>query len=203
MKIFQSIASIILFLCMLSFISCGNEPPVISSVMYNILIYQSGSLNIPNDSMFLSVYCILDDPNGLDDITQVKITHTETEYSWIIPKDTILNSKVVWNDKSYYGYSFLEFDNSRSILTGEYIIEATDSVGNTADQTFFVEIEGQVPNETYKIPEINYKLNYSAKNREIKITGDKYNSCEIKLLNNTKAFNGGREIYFWKRHHIG
>ena len=80
---------------MLSFISCGNEPPVISSVMYNILIYQSGSLNIPNDSMFLSVYCILDDPNGLDDITQVKITHTETEYSWIIPKDTILNSKVV------------------------------------------------------------------------------------------------------------
>ena len=194
---FKTFLLIIIFFCMLSIISCGNQPPTISSVIYNILIYQAGSLNIPNNSIFLSVYCILDDPDGLDDITQVKITHIESDYSWIIPKETILNSNVTWDDKKYRGFSFLEFDNAQSILTGEYIIEATDSVGNTAEQTFFVEIEGQVPNEIYKIPEINYKLNYSAKNREIKITGDKYNSCEIKLLNNTKAFNGSRKKFIY------
>ena len=180
---------------MMTLLSCGNEPPVVSNLTYNILIYQAGSLNIPNDSIFLSVYCILDDPNGLDDITQVKITHTETEYSWIIPKDTIMHSNAVWNDKKYYGFSFLEFDNARSILTGEYSIEATDSVGNVTTQTFFVDVEGLASNEPYNIPPINYKVNFSNKNREIKISGDKYSSCEIKLLNNAKAYNGGRKKF--------
>jgi hypothetical protein len=195
MKKFHFLMLISLIFMMFTLTGCGNEAPVLSNLMYNILIYQAGSLNIPNDSIFLSVYCILDDPNGLDDITQVKITHIETEYSWIIPKETIIHSNVFWNDKKYYGFSFLEFDNAKSILTGEYSIEATDSVGNITTQTFFVEVEGLASNEPYRIPEIDYKVNYSSKNHEMKISGGKYSSCELKLLNNAKAFNGGRKKF--------
>ena len=89
----------------------------------------------------------------------------------------------------------MEYDNASSILTGEYLIEVTDSVGNITESTLFVEIEGIISAEAYKIPEINYKIVPVNKNREIKITGDKYSSCEIRFLNKPKMFDGGRKKF--------
>jgi len=174
--------------------SCGNEAPVISSIKYQILIYENGSLNIGKNSIFLSVYFVLDDPNGLDDIVDVKITNSESDYSWIIPKDTLLKSSPVWDEKKYVGFSFLDYNNADSILTGDYIIEATDSVGNIADGTFFVEIAGLSSNEPYKAPQIKYHIG-KVKSNEFKIIGDKYSSLEMKLLNYPKAYNGGRKKF--------
>lgn len=186
---------IIFILILFLVISCGNEPPVISSSMYQILIYQKDSLNIPRDSIFLSIYFILEDDNGIDDIVDVRIIHTKTDYTWIIPVESLRKSTVIWEEKQFIGCPFLEYDNASSILTGEYLIEVTDSVGNITESTLFVEIEGIISAEAYKIPEINYKIVPVNKNREIKITGDKYSSCEIRFLNKPKMFDGGRKKF--------
>ena len=184
---------IILFiLLIISLIGCGNEPPVILSVKHNILIYQSKSFNNPEDMIFLSVYFILDDDNGFEDIREVKIIHSATEYSWVLPVE-ILKSSTIWEEKKYTGYPFLEFDNAKSVLTGEYLIEAVDSVGNAAETFFFVEVEGLISSEPFKLPAINYNIEAVNKNREIKILGDRYASCEIKFPDDPKFFDGGRK----------
>ena len=188
---FYILFTIILFLL----IDCGNEPPVIISSMYQILIYQKDSLNIPKDSIFLSIYFILEDDNGIDDILDVRIIHTNTDYTWNIPVELLKKSTVIWEDKQFIGYPFLEYQNATSILTGEYLIEVTDSVGNITESTLFVDIEGIISSESYAIPEINYKIVQTNKNKEIKIIGDKYSSCEIKFLNKPKMFDGGRKKF--------
>lgn len=176
-------------------VSCGNEPPVILSSMYRILIYQKDSLSIPDDAIFLSIYFIIEDDNGIDDITSVKIINLDTEYSWKIPVDILKNSTVIWDEKKYIGYPFLEYNNAKSILTGEYLIEVTDSVGNIAESNLFVEIEGLTSSYPYEIPEIKYNVVATNKNKELKITGDKYYSCEIKFINKPKMFEGGRKKF--------
>jgi len=186
----------ILFIIILfNIICCGNEPPIIISSLYKILIYQKDSLNIPNDSIFLSIFFIIEDDNGIDDIVNVRIIHTDTEFSWNIPVDLLKKSTVIWEEKQYVGNSFLEYNNAASILTGEYLIEVTDSVGNITESALFVEIEGIISSQAYEVPEINYKINLTNRKKEIKITGDKYSSCEIKFLNKTKLFDGGRKKF--------
>lgn len=192
----KKILFIIFFIIILFLVaSCGNEPPAILSSMYRILIYQKDGLNIPDDSIFLSVYFIVEDDNGIDDILNVRIINLNTEYSWKIPVDIIKNSTVIWNEKKYVGYSFLEYNNAKSILTGEYLIEVTDSVGNIAESSFFVEVEGLISSYPYELPEIKYNVNAANKNKELKISGDKYSSCEIKIINKPKMFDGGRKKF--------
>jgi hypothetical protein len=175
-------------------IACGNEAPVLSSINHKVLIYENGGLNMNSNAVFLSVYFILDDPNGLEDIVEVKITNTETDYSWRIPKDILLKSIVTWEDRKFVGYSFLEYENASAILTGEYLVEAIDSVGNIAEGTFFVEMEGTPSNSVYKLSGVNYKVS-RIKTNELKISGDRFESTEIKILTDTKAFGGGRKIF--------
>lgn len=185
----------ILFIIMLIIlICCGNEAPIINFPIYNILVYENGSLNMPNDGIFLSIYFILQDDNGIEDINNIKIIHMETEYTWKIPL-SILKSPVVWQEKTYYGFPFLEFENGKSILTGEYLISVEDNGGNYAETVIFVEIEGLISSKPFEMPEINYKIVSENKNKEIKISGEKYNSCEIKYLNDPSFFNGGRRKY--------
>jgi hypothetical protein len=183
----------VIFLIIL--VSCGNEPPAVNFPLYNIVIYQNGSLNVPNDGIFLSVHFLLQAENGVEDIDLIRIIHQESEYSWILPKDIVLAQPVIWQDKTYYGYSFLEFNGARSILTGEYKIEVTDRAGNIAEAVFFVEVEGIIATEPFDIPEIKYQISADNKNKEIRITEGDYSSCEIKILNQPALFNSGRKKF--------
>lgn len=148
---------------------------------------------MPNDSIFISVYFVLED--SLDNIEEIKIIHTESEYEWKIPKEIVQKSNVVWGEKKFAGYSFLEFDNAKSILTGQYQIEVSDSAGNVAENNFFVEVEGVPSSTIYRMPEINYRITPLNKNREIRIDGGSYSSCEIKFLNDPKMFENTRKKF--------
>lgn len=182
------IVSLILF-----FLACGNEPPVISFPSYNVLIYQKGALGINKDSIYLSVFFIVEDENGTEDITKVRVTHIESELTWDIPME-LLNEKYIWNEKNYTGYPYLEYKNGDSILTGDYLIEIQDTAGNLTETTFVVEVDGVMLNKEYRFPEIKYKIESSEK-KEIKILNDRYNSCDIKNLTDNSYFNGGRKKF--------
>ncbi|MBN2546035.1 MAG: hypothetical protein JXB50_09580, partial [Spirochaetes bacterium] len=105
-----------------------------------------------------------------------------------------LNDKYIWNEKSYTGYPFLEYNNGKSILTGDYIIEIQDTAGNLSQTTFVVEVDGIMLNKPYNFPEIKYKLE-SSDRKELKILNDRYNSCDIKILTDNSFFNGGRKKF--------
>lgn len=144
------------------------------------------------DSLFLSIYFILHDDNGEEDILNVKITHIDSEYSWIIDPGQL--SKVVWGDNSYLGFSYLEYNNADSVLLGDYLITVEDKAGNITDQVVTVEVEDYNGPE-YLVYNIDYVINVNDDSDEITISGDSYSSCEIKLLNEPQLFNNSRKKY--------
>nr|HPO50109.1 hypothetical protein [Spirochaetota bacterium] len=122
------IKRIVVIFIIFAFFSCGNEAPTISFPMYHILVYENGALQSPNENIFLSLYFLISDDNGIDDIKSVKLTHIDTEYSWSLTKDEL--KSVDWENKTYHGYSFFEYDNAKSVLLGDYNIEIEDGGGN-------------------------------------------------------------------------
>jgi len=175
-------------------ISCGNEPPSISFPTYNILIYQAGCFeNILNDYIYLSIYFILNDENGFEDIKEVKITHIDTEYSWIIKAENL--SKVEWNDKTLSGFSFIEIGNAKKVLLGDYHIEVLDKSDNLSDAMMTVDPEGYETAKELELPEIKYQLSLSKDMKQLTVENDTYSSCEIKFVDNPAFFNGGRKKF--------
>jgi hypothetical protein len=104
-------------------------------------------------------------------------------------------NNVDWGDKNYMGYSFFEYDSAKSILIGDYKIEVTDKAGNIAENFFQVEIPNADIREPYKVPEIKYQIKGENSGKEIKITGDHYNSCDIKVLSNPELWSGSRKKF--------
>lgn len=121
MKRYIPLQCILIILLLLILISCGNEPPIITFPNYSILTYEGGSLNNPTDIMFLSIYFVLQDDNGIEDVNRIRVIHTDSEFSWELPLE-VLQRTAIWQEKNYVGYPYLEYDNGKSILTGEYVI---------------------------------------------------------------------------------
>ena len=184
----------ILFLYILVILfSCGNEPPNISFPVYNILIYQAKSFNNPTNNIFLSLYFVLYDDDGFNDITVIRITHLKSEYSWTINPNEL--TKYDFDNKTYYGYSFLEYDNGKSVLLGDYSIEVEDEAGNVINTGVDVEIEGVDNDIPYEIPEINYTVTSADKGRELKIGNGNYWSVEVKAINRSDLYGGNRKKF--------
>lgn len=182
-----------LFLFILFFsISCANEPPIVSTPIYKVLVYQKGSLGMPMDSIFLSVFFDLEDENGLTDITEINVIHIESELKWEIPLNQL--EEYVWNEKKYYGYSFLEYENAQKILSGEYVIEVLDTAGNTSSTSFTVQFDGLPLNQSIAIKEINYKVDLVNHN-ELKITNGIYYAVDVKSLTERGIFHRSRKKF--------
>ncbi len=186
------VKNLFIFLVLIIIFSCGNEYPVVEFPIYNILIYQEGALSVHNDSMFLSLYFILFDDDGNDDIVGVKITHIKTQYSWTIPYSEL--ETYDYDNKTYYGSSFLEYNGAKSILLGEYVIEVTDRSGALTAITFVVEVDNK--DDIYELPPIDYSISFNKNNNEFKLRGDEYNSAEIRFINDPNIFDGGRKKFF-------
>jgi len=181
------------FFIILSIISCGNEPPNLSFPTYNILIYQSGAFSVPNDSIYLSMYFVINDDDGFEDITKIKITHVKSENAWDFGRDKL--STYQWENKNFYGIPFLEYNGGKSILLGDYKIEVEDSSGNLSELFVNVEIEGNNSDIAFNVPEIKYKIEVDKKNKELKIKNDTYSSAEIKIMNRQDLYNFGRKKF--------
>ncbi|HOV15794.1 MAG TPA: hypothetical protein PK771_16005, partial [Spirochaetota bacterium] len=74
------IRKVVLFFILMMILSCGNEAPTISFPMYHVLIYENGALQMPADSIFLSLFFVISDDDGINDIKSIKLTHIDTEY---------------------------------------------------------------------------------------------------------------------------
>ncbi len=185
--------TLLLLLVIFTF-SCGNDPPLISYPVYNILIYQEGAFNSPSNNIFLSLYFQIYDENGKEDISELKITHLDTEYSWIIKAENL--NTVYWNEKELMGYSFLEYENGKTVLLGKYLIEVTDKADNVNSLLIDIKYPENPSLQKFEIPEIKYEIETIEKGKEFKIKGDKYSSVEIKFLNNPEFFNNSRKKFF-------
>ncbi|HOJ65297.1 MAG TPA: hypothetical protein PLE45_12845 [Spirochaetota bacterium] len=149
---------------------------------------------MPTNTIFLSLYFQLYDENGKEDISEIRITHLETEYSWIIKSENL--NTVFWNDKELTGYSFLEYQEGKSVLLGKYLVEAKDRADNVSSMLIEIENPENPQAKKIELPEIKYEIETVENGKEFKIKGDNYYSIELKLLNNPELFNNSRKKFF-------
>ena len=179
-------------------ISCGPDPPYITSAYYSVLIYQQNSVqNMLSDNVYLSVFCVIAGDTEDHNLREMKITHLDTEYSWTIEEKnlTIYN----YHDTVYTGFPFIEYEDGKSLLPGNYLIEITDKQDNLSDYVIDVTLPGKHKGpfhiDDWTVP---YKASLIRNNRELSIeckSGSEYSSAEIIFLNNPSLFAGGRKKY--------
>ena len=179
-------------------ISCGADPPYITSASYSVLIYQQNSVqNMLSDNVYLSVFCVIAGDTEDHNLREMKITHLATEYSWTIEEKNL--SMYNYHDTVYTGFPFIEYEDGKSLLLGDYLIEITDKQDNLSDFVIDVTIpakkEGIFHIDGYIVP---YKASFIRGNKELQIeckSNAAYSSAEIMFLNNQSIFAGGRRKY--------
>lgn len=187
------------FIIIITFlISCGADPPYITSVTHSVLIYQQDSVqNMLSDNVYLSIFCVIAGDTEDNNLREMKITHLATEYSWTIEEKNL--STYNYHDTVYTGFPFIEYEDGKSLLLGDYLIEITDKQDNLSDFVIDVAIsskkEGTFHIDNYTVP---YKAAFIRGNRELQIEckgNATYSSAEIMFLNNQSLFAGGRRKY--------
>ena len=193
MKKFLWFVIIITFL-----LSCGADPPYITSASYSVLIYQQNSVqNMLSDNVYLSIFCVIAGDTEDNNLREMKITHLNTEYSWTIDEKNL--STYNYHDTVYTGFPFIEYEDGKSMLLGDYLIEITDKQDNLSDFVIDVAIpskkEGTFHIDDYTVP---YKAAFIRNNKELQIEckgNANYAAAEILFLNNPGIFAGGRRKY--------
>lgn len=187
------------FIIIIAFlISCGADPPYITSVTHSVLIYQQDSVqNMLSDNVYLSIFCVIAGDTEDNNLREMKITHLATEYSWTIEEKNL--STYNYHDTVYTGFPFIEYEDGKSLLLGDYLIEITDKQDNLSDFVIDVAVpskkEGTFHIDNYTVP---YKAAFIRGNRELQIEckgNATYSSAEIMFLNNQSLFAGGRRKY--------
>ena len=187
------------FIIIIAFlISCGADPPYITSVTHSVLIYQQDSVqNMLSDNVYLSIFCVIAGDTEDNNLREMKITHLATEYSWTIEEKNL--STYNYHDTVYTGFPFIEYEDGKSLLLGDYLIEITDKQDNLSDFVIDVAVpskkEGTFHIDNYTVP---YKAAFIRNNKELQIEckgNATYSSAEIMFLNNQSLFAGGRRKY--------
>ncbi len=189
----------IILLLLLSFFSCGTEPPYIASANYYILIYQQDSVvNMLNDNIYLSLFCVISNDNDDNNIKEMKITHMDSEYSWTIEAKNL--TSYIFGDTQYIGFPFIEYEDGKALLTGNYLIEVTDKTDNVSDYAIEVSMPNVKDKGVYTLDDksIPFTPKMVRNKKELVITSSnkqEYNSAEIKFVNNPSLFGGGRKKF--------
>ncbi len=187
------------FIIIIAFLlSCGADPPYITSVTHSVLIYQQDSVqNMLSDNVYLSIFCVIAGDTEDNNLREMKITHLATEYSWTIEEKNL--STYNYHDTVYTGFPFIEYEDGKSLLLGDYLIEITDKQDNLSDFVIDVAVpskkEGTFHIDNYTVP---YKAAFIRNNKELQIEckgNATYSSAEIMFLNNQSLFAGGRRKY--------
>ena len=187
-----------LIIIMIFLLSCGADPPYITSVSYSVLIYQQDSVqNMLSNNVYLSIFCVIAGDTEDNNLRDMKITHLATEYSWTIEEKNF--STYNYHDTVYTGFPFIEYEDGKALLLGDYLIEITDKQDNLSDFVIDVSIpakkEGIFRIDDYTVP---YKAAFIRGNRELQIEckgNATYSAAEIMFLNNQSLFAGGRRKY--------
>ncbi|MCG8571607.1 MAG: hypothetical protein MJB14_15840 [Spirochaetes bacterium] len=185
---------LLLLIIAMLILACGNEPPVIETPIYQVIVYQQKSFNLPNASVFLSIFFDLYDENGIEDINEVTFIHIDNEIAWTINSKNL--EKVVWGNTSYYGYSFIQYQNAQQVLLGDYLIQVLDNAENITEKVITVELP-DYDEPIFKVSAIPYQVHFSNDNQELTITGESFSSCELKFMNYPGLFNHTRKKFLF------
>jgi len=112
-------------------LGCAGKPPVISRVLARALYIED--LSTGSFSEALSVFLVVSDPDGIEDLSAFYVINDDAELFWKVESSAWIRSMA--EGETWIGSSSLSMPGSDSLPTGNYRVNLQDMAGGTAEET--------------------------------------------------------------------
>jgi hypothetical protein len=136
-KPMKTLLSVLFLFALLFSQGCSRAAPQIVFYSMNLVYYQNGA---GYDSMF-SFFVLPEDPDGLDDIIELRLTHEYEGLLWVLtPSDWVT---YVDGEKTWVGSYSLATRDGESLPSGQFKARLTDSGGEKTERTIGFDVPAE------------------------------------------------------------
>lgn len=121
-------------LCLTLVVACAGAPPSISQLFWQVDVVR----NLDADSQHeeLSLFLMIDDADGLDDLDEVLLIQRDRELVWKLEPDEM--RRVQREGEMWMGVNGIQMNDRSPLPRGNYTIEVSDRAGEKDETEFFL-----------------------------------------------------------------
>ena len=139
-----------LFTALLLFSSCSENPPEIDQLFWQINRFNDLESGEIYDT--LSVFLLVEDPDGIEDISSIYLINDSSELFWkLSPDDWIIKEN---QGGTWIGSNRIKTDDRSMFPTGSYRALVIDEAGEREEHSFFLKNSSFFP-EKVDFPVVN------------------------------------------------
>ncbi len=114
--------------------SCSGQPPELAQLFWQLNVVYDTRASSQYEELTLFVHA--EDADGLQDIDQLELLHTQQELLWSF--DSSQWRTVEREGESWIGVNGIRKSAARTLPRGEYRVKLSDKAGEAAETTFIV-----------------------------------------------------------------
>jgi hypothetical protein len=127
----------LLMMSMLTFAGCSRAAPQILLYSMSLVYYQNGA----NYDSRLSFFVLPDDPDGIDDVTELRLEHDFEGLRWILTKDDWVS--YVDGEKTWVGSYSLAMRDGEALPSGQYKATLIDTGGEKSERVIGFDVPSE------------------------------------------------------------
>ncbi len=127
-----SILISIVFLVLVT--ACAGAPPRISQLFWQVDVVRN--LDEERQHEELTLFLMIDDADGIDDLNEVLLIHRDQELVWRIDPDEL--RRVRREGELWMGVNGIQMNDESPLPRGQYTVEVTDRAGEKDESEFFL-----------------------------------------------------------------
>jgi len=118
-------------------IACAGAPPEVNQLFWQLDVVLTPETDQQHEE--LSLFLMIDDADGIDDIEEFIILQREAELEWRLSAE---NTRRLDRDgETWMGVNGIRMHNDSALPRGRYTVEVFDKAGEKAETAFYVENE--------------------------------------------------------------
>lgn len=129
----MSPASACIFILMVMLTGCAGAPPRIVQLFWQLDVVHEVELQQQHEE--LSLFLLIDDADGIEDLREFRIIQRDAEFSWTISADEM--RKVRREGEVWLGVNGIRMNDRAPLPRGDYLVEVIDKAGEKDVSEFF------------------------------------------------------------------
>ena len=126
-------ASACIFILMVMLTGCAGAPPRIVQLFWQLDVVHEVELQQQHEE--LSLFLLIDDADGIEDLREFRIIQRDAEFSWTISADEM--RKVRREGEVWLGVNGIRMNDRAPLPRGDYLVEVIDKAGEKDVSEFF------------------------------------------------------------------
>lgn len=115
-------------------VACAGAPPSISQQFWQVDVVRN--LDTDRQHEELTLFLMIDDADGIDDLDEVLLIQRDRELVWKIKPDEM--RRVQREGEMWMGVNGIQMNDRSPLPRGQYTVEVTDRAGEKDEAEFFI-----------------------------------------------------------------